>query len=115
MPATKRQAFCNVHIDDHGVTADHFSGIQARAKRRYASKDVSRDRLNTLISSYWEFVDRRIRAGVLEEGDAIALQKFMDELKARGSEIAGALFSKETQRGVWKAAAESDVFVISTR
>jgi len=114
MPETKRQAFCDVHFEGGDVIAAHFSGIFTRARRRYPPKKLDREALNQLITRYWDFVDRKIREGVLDGDDAVSRQKLLDELKARGAEIAGMLFSKETQRGIWKAAAESDVFVIST-
>jgi hypothetical protein len=115
MPSRKRQSFCDVTFDPgrSDVAAWHFSGVHTRARRKHAPKGVDRARLTALIGSYWTFVDESIRQGVLD-GDGAGRQKLFDELKARGSEMAAELFSKEAQREIWKAAAESDVFVIST-
>jgi len=115
MPSRKRQSFCDVTFDAgrNEVVAWHFSGVHTRARRKHAPKSLERARLSALIASYWAFVDENIRQGVLD-GEAVRRQRLFDELKARGSEIAAELFSKEAQREIWKAAAESDVFVIST-
>src|SRR5262245_39964976 len=114
MPSTKLQAFCNVNFDHNGISVWHFSGIATRTRRRYPSKEIDRAALDQLVSNYWAFVDRNIRDGVLDGDDTTSRRKLLDELKGLGAEMTGMLFAKETQRGIWKAAAESDVFVIST-
>ncbi len=85
-----------------------------RPKRIFPLRHINLKEVNSVIEEYWLFVDQKIRQKILDVDDKDVLTDFMDESKSRGNEITNLLFTHEVQKELWKTAAESDIFVISS-
>ena len=116
MESQKIHAFGNIEyrVSTSELDVWHFSGAITKPKRRYPTRTIDLENLDRIIDDYWIYVDHHIRSGILYEGSEEDQINFLDGLKTRGSEISQAIFPVEVQKEIWKIAAESDIFVVST-
>lgn len=96
------------------VSEYHFVGGSTKPRSPAVDTPMCRQKLKSVIDSYWRFVDQSIKDHVFDEEASNQAQSFLGELEARGQEIANLLFPRHIQTEIWKAADEADVLMINT-
>lgn len=110
--------YCSARLGASGkLRIDITGGIDPAGRYVIARHDLKTETIDNLherVSSYWDYVDKHVKNGVVDEGPSRERMIFFDELKAQGGGIALNLLPQDARNELWKHAAKSDIFCLTT-